>query len=219
MENELIIQLSKCDKCNDAYTPQIIDISLRELSEYSQKGFTIIALLEQYICDHDEDRGKALIVVNHIYEVLNFIGSLLKSNGIIQKNDTIMPNSRCCVRQTHEGDHLSSPTRFVSIHTHTGEELGIENIFKEYNNTENNFGKNIKVMIGGKILVLEHNLMGTELFIGFPQPVSLSIQSISRTIRPNALKSNKTKSLICINLVIALQRDAGINDTPPVKAE
>lgn len=45
-----------------------------------------------------------------------------------------MPNSRCCVRQTHEGDHLSSPTRFVSIHMHTGEELGIENIFKEYNN-------------------------------------------------------------------------------------
>ena len=75
-----------------------------------------------------------------------------------------MPNSRSCVRQTHERDHLCSLTRFVSIHSHMGDELGIENIFKEYKNPENNFGKNIKIMIGRKTLVLRHNLMGTIIY-------------------------------------------------------
>ena len=102
-----------------------------------------------------------------------------------------MPNSRSCVRQTHERDHLCSLTRFVSIHSHMGDELGIENIFKEYKNPENNFGKNIKIMIGRKTLVLRHNLMGTELFIRFLKPISLSIQSISSTIRPKALKGKR----------------------------
>ena len=72
-----------------------------------------------------------------------------------------------------------------------GDELGIENIFKEYKNPENNFGKNIKIMIGRKTLVLRHNLMGTELFIRFLKPISLSIQSISSTIIPKALKGKR----------------------------
>ena len=59
------------------------------------------------------------------------------------------------------------------------------------------------------MLVLRHNLIGTGVLPGFPQPTSLSKQSISRIIRPISPK-NKRKSVICVNLVIELHPDVAM---------
>ena len=220
-DKKVVLQLNQLINFGKDYDPQFLDI-LREpkLSEISPKGTLILQTLLSYIFDPDQLYGKALMLGTNVQEDLNFIGSLLKSNGFIEVGTPEDSNTRCyrCgnILAQHKASHEFLPARFAAIHTYLEEKNSCSYILNQYSHPSNDYGMHIKVLLGSQMITLGHNLMATELVLTCSPPFSVShtIQAISRTLRPDALKNNLRKSVLTGLIITAMDPDLAPAEGP-----
>ena len=85
--DEIFTELSRYHSFTSEYAPKKFHILTGEnLRHYAPKGFSILNLLHSFFFGQEEKRsGKVLILTNDVIEGVNFVASVLLSNGYIER--------------------------------------------------------------------------------------------------------------------------------------
>lgn len=168
-------------------------LSHENIKKYSTKYYKMLTIIKNIIL---ENKGKIFIYHNFVQvSGVNFIGEVLKSNGILEQNEVPVKFSRCVIcydfKHNHNNDKKNShefiPIRFILISSLLNKNT-IEKKIEMFNLNSNLNGEEIRIIIGSQAIKESYDLKAVQNLIMVHQPVNIStvIQIFGRAIRKNS---------------------------------
>ncbi len=164
------------------------------IKKYSTKYYNMLSIIKDCIIN---DKGKIFLYHNYVQvSGINFIGEILKVNGILELNDLPVKYSRCgiCYDFKFKHDdvknkilHEFKPIRFMSVSSLLTKNI-IEKQLEQFNMDSNMNGDNIKIILGSQAIKESYDLKAVQNLVVLHQPVNIStlIQIFGRAIRKNS---------------------------------
>jgi len=165
------------------------------IKKYSTKYYKMLSIIKNIIIG---DKGKIFIYHNFVQvSGINFIGEVLKQNGILELNEVPVKFSRCGIcydfKYKHDDEknsklrHEFRPIRFISISSLLNK-TNIEKMIELFNLESNINGNEIKIILGSQAIKESYDLKAIQNIIMLHQPVNIStiIQIFGRGIRKNS---------------------------------
>ena len=168
-------------------------LSHENIKKYSTKYYKMLTIIKNIIL---ENKGKIFIYHNFVQvSGVNFIGEVLKSNGILEQNEVPVKFSRCGICYDFKHNHNDSkknthefiPIRFILISSLLNKNT-IEKKIELFNLNSNLNGEEIRIIIGSQAIKESYDLKAVQNLIMVHQPVNIStiIQIFGRAIRKNS---------------------------------
>jgi len=168
-------------------------LSHENIKKYSTKYYKMLTIIKNIIL---ENKGKIFIYHNFVQvSGVNFIGEVLKNNGMLEQNEVPVKFSRCgiCYDFKHKHDnsnktsHEFIPIRFILISSLLNKNI-IEKKIELFNLNSNLNGEEIRIIIGSQAIKESYDLKAVQNLIMVHQPVNIStvIQIFGRAIRKNS---------------------------------
>lgn len=166
-------------------------LSYENIKKYSTKYYKMISLIKDIIIGN---KGKIFIYHNFVQiSGINFIGEILKNNGILEQNEAPVKFSRCgiCYDFKFNHDKIKThdfiPIKFILISSLLNKNQ-IEKKIELFNLSSNLNGEEIKIIIGSQAIKESYDLKAVQNLIMLHQPVNIStvIQIFGRSIRKNS---------------------------------
>lgn len=160
------------------------------IKKYSTKYYKMLSIIKNIIL---ENKGKIFIYHNFVQvSGVNFIGEILKNNGILEQNEVPVKFSRCGIcydfKDKHDKkNHEFIPIRFILISSLLNKNI-IEKKIELFNLESNTNGEEIRIIIGSQAIKESYDLKSVQNLIMVHQPVNIStvIQIFGRAIRKNS---------------------------------
>lgn len=165
------------------------------IKKYSTKYYNMLNIIKDCVVN---DKGKIFLYHNFVQvSGINFIGEILKVNGILELNDLPVKHSRCgvCYDFKFKHDevkksgirHEFKPIRFISVSSLLTKNI-IENQLEQFNMDSNMNGDDIKIILGSQAIKESYDLKAVQNLVVLHQPVNIStlIQIFGRAIRKNS---------------------------------
>lgn len=174
-------------------------LSYENIKKYSTKYYNMLTIIKNIVL---ENKGKIFIYHNFVQvSGVNFIGEILKNNGILEQNEVPVKFSRCGIcydfKYNHEKNsekktnnknlHEFIPIRFVLISSLLNKNI-IEKKIELFNLDSNTNGEELRIIIGSQAIKESYDLKAVQNLIMVHQPVNIStvIQIFGRAIRKNS---------------------------------
>jgi hypothetical protein len=165
------------------------------IKKYSTKYYNMLNIIKDCIVN---DKGKIFLYHNFVQvSGINFIGEILKVNGVLELNDLPVKHSRCGVcydfKFKHDDikksgiKHEFKPIRFISVSSLLSKNI-IEKQLEQFNMDSNMNGDDIKIILGSQAIKESYDLKAVQNVVILHQPVNIStlIQIFGRAIRKNS---------------------------------
>ena len=165
------------------------------IKKYSTKYYNMLNIIKDCVVN---DKGKIFLYHNFVQvSGINFIGEILKINGMLELNDLPVKNSRCGVcydfKFAHDDikksgiAHEFKPIRFISVSSLLTKSI-IEKQLEQFNMDNNMNGDDIKIILGSQAIKESYDLKAVQNVLILHQPVNIStlIQIFGRAIRKNS---------------------------------
>lgn len=170
-------------------------LAYNNIKKYSTKYYNMLTIVKDIIIGK---KGKIFIYHNFVQvSGINFIGEVLKNNGILDINEAPVKFSRCGIcydfKYKHDesknksNDHEFQPIRFISISSMSNKN-NIEKMIESFNLSSNVNGNEIQIILGSQAIKESYDLKAVQNLIMLHQPVNIStiIQIFGRAIRKNS---------------------------------
>lgn len=184
-------------------------LSYDNIKKYSTKYYNMLKIIKDIIL---EDKGKIFIYHNFVQvSGINFIGEILKNNGMLEQNEVPIKFSRCgiCYKFKHDheniNEHEFTPIRFILVSSLINKNI-IEKKIELFNRDSNINGNEIRIIIGSQAIKESYDLKAVQNLIMVHQPVNIStvIQIFGRAIRKNShIKLQSDKRNVNIYILVS----------------
>ncbi len=183
------IELIKRDKLlNNTLTGNFLHE--KNIGKYSTKYYKMLQLIRNSV---EQNQGKIFIYHNFVQmSGVNLIGEILKENGILDlESGNESGNTRCSMcyleKNKHNSTNIKHDFKALKYITITGNisKSVIENQLDMFNLDSNNYGQEIKIILGSRSIKESYDLKAIQNLIVLHQPDNIStlIQIYGRAIR------------------------------------